>query len=158
MSCNGYEWFVLRVHMSCFPHHFAFYFQVLLLFSTYVSKEREEIDVYFYVLFLLVCLWIWSFKEILLCFIQKALFLEEWFKVLQFSLGETSTEPEAGNSIENQKKQMISKAIQSLIQVYESRNHHATAQKFEKLTNNIQWMIQFLFAWLVIFSLLDLNN
>ncbi|RVW91733.1 HEAT repeat-containing protein 6 [Vitis vinifera] len=64
--------------------------------------------------------------------VKKAAFLEEWFKALCSSLGETSTQPEA-----DRKKEMISQAVQSLTEVYKSRNHHAIAQKFENLTNNI---------------------
>ncbi|CAL5376044.1 unnamed protein product [Camellia sinensis] len=70
--------------------------------------------------------------------VKKASFLEEWFKMLCLSLGETSTQLEAeNNSTENQKKGMISRAIRSLIEVYESRDHLATAQKFNKLANSI---------------------
>ncbi|EEF43498.1 conserved hypothetical protein [Ricinus communis] len=68
--------------------------------------------------------------------VKKAPFLEEWLKVLCFSLGETSGKPEVGNSIA--KKQVISEAINSLIKVFESKNHHAIAQKFEKLEESIQ--------------------
>ncbi|KAJ7015182.1 hypothetical protein NC653_004479 [Populus alba x Populus x berolinensis] len=70
--------------------------------------------------------------------VKKAPFLEEWFKGLCSSLGETSSQSEAGSSIEDQKKHMISKAIQSLIEVYKSRNHQSVAQKFEELSNSIQ--------------------
>ncbi|GMP35302.1 hypothetical protein CsSME_00007790 [Camellia sinensis var. sinensis] len=70
--------------------------------------------------------------------VKKASFLEEWFKMLCLSLGETSTQLEAeNNSTENQKKGMISRAMRSLIEVYESRDHLATAQKFNKLANSI---------------------
>ncbi|KAL7221934.1 hypothetical protein ACSBR1_023804 [Camellia fascicularis] len=70
--------------------------------------------------------------------VKKASFLEEWFKMLCLSLGETSTQLEAeNNSTENQKKGMISRAIRSLIEVYESRDHLATAQKFNKLADSI---------------------
>lgn len=70
--------------------------------------------------------------------VKKAPFLEEWLKGLCSSLGETSSQSEAGSSIEDQKKHMISKAIQSLIEVYESRNHQSVAQKFEELSKSIQ--------------------
>ncbi|KAJ6950730.1 hypothetical protein NC651_004412 [Populus alba x Populus x berolinensis] len=70
--------------------------------------------------------------------VKKAPFLEEWFKGLCSSLGETSSHSEAGSSIEDQKKHMISKAIQSLIEVYESRNHQSVVQKFEELSKSIQ--------------------
>ena len=69
--------------------------------------------------------------------IQKAPFLEEWFKGLCSSLGKTSVEREAGNSVVYQKKQMISEAIQSLVVLYESRNLHTIVQKFEKLDSGI---------------------
>ncbi|GFS44587.1 ARM repeat superfamily protein [Actinidia rufa] len=69
--------------------------------------------------------------------IKKASFLEEWFKVLSLSLEETSTELEAENNCRgNQKKEMISRAIRSLIKVYESRNHLVTAEKFDKLATS----------------------
>ncbi|KAJ6313915.1 hypothetical protein OIU78_017547 [Salix suchowensis] len=70
--------------------------------------------------------------------VKKAPFLEEWFKGLCSSLGETSSQSEAGSSIGDQKKLMISMAIQSLIEVYESRNHQPIVQKFKKLSNSIQ--------------------
>ncbi|XP_021667180.2 uncharacterized protein LOC110655247 isoform X3 [Hevea brasiliensis] len=65
--------------------------------------------------------------------VKKASFLEDWLKGLCSTLGETSS-PETGS----QKKQVISKAIHSLIEVYESNNHRAIAQKFEKLNNSMQ--------------------
>ncbi|KAG8634130.1 HEAT repeat-containing protein 6 isoform X2 [Manihot esculenta] len=65
--------------------------------------------------------------------VKKASFLEDWLKGLCTTLGETSR-PEA----ERQKKQVISKAIHSLIEVYGSDNHQAIARKFEKLNNSIQ--------------------
>ncbi|XP_050227184.1 uncharacterized protein LOC126676898 [Mercurialis annua] len=61
--------------------------------------------------------------------VKKAPFLEEWLKNVCLSLGDTS----GRNSVENLKKQVISRAIHSLIKVFESKNHHAIAHKFEKL-------------------------
>ncbi|KAK9275882.1 hypothetical protein L1049_023156 [Liquidambar formosana] len=70
--------------------------------------------------------------------VKKASFLEEWFKVLCSSLEEASTQPVADtNSIGKQKREMISKAIGSLIKVYQGRNHHTVAQRFEKLVDSI---------------------
>ncbi|KDP25186.1 hypothetical protein JCGZ_20342 [Jatropha curcas] len=69
--------------------------------------------------------------------VKKAPFLEEWLKVVCSSLGETSSGTEAGNSSGNQKKQVIAMAIRSLIEVFERNNHHAIAEKFEKLYNSI---------------------
>ncbi|CAK7357536.1 unnamed protein product [Dovyalis caffra] len=51
--------------------------------------------------------------------VKKAPFLEEWFKGLCSSLEETGSQSEAGSSIGDQKKHMISKAIQSLIEYFE---------------------------------------
>ncbi|KAL4324142.1 hypothetical protein GQ457_11G032090 [Hibiscus cannabinus] len=62
--------------------------------------------------------------------VKKASFLEEWFKMLYSSLGETSAQSE---TVGNQKKEMISKAIESMIEVYESTNQHTICQKFKKL-------------------------
>ncbi|XP_048445342.1 uncharacterized protein LOC103950747 isoform X2 [Pyrus x bretschneideri] len=71
--------------------------------------------------------------------VKKASFLEDWFKVLCSSLGETSSQAELENnkSTGNPKNEMICNAIGSLIQLYNSRKHHAIAQKFEKLVNSI---------------------
>ncbi|KAK8583569.1 hypothetical protein V6N12_067835 [Hibiscus sabdariffa] len=62
--------------------------------------------------------------------VKKASFLEEWFKMLYSSLGETSAQSE---TVGNQKKEMISKAIDSMIEVYESTNQQTICQKFKKL-------------------------
>lgn len=72
--------------------------------------------------------------------VKKASFFEDWFKALCSSLGESSAQPELENnkSTENPKKDMISNAILSLIQLYNGRKHHAVAQKFEKLVSSIQ--------------------
>lgn len=72
--------------------------------------------------------------------VKKASFFEDWFKALCSSLGESSAQPELENnkSTENPKKDMISNAILSLIQLYNGRKHHAVAQKFEKLESSIQ--------------------
>ncbi|KAL5551204.1 hypothetical protein UlMin_001380 [Ulmus minor] len=73
--------------------------------------------------------------------IKKASFLEEWFKVLCMPFVATSSEAVAetsSSSIGNQKKEMISKAIRSLIELFEGRKQHALAQKFEKLENTMQ--------------------
>lgn len=53
------------------------------------------------------------------------------------SLVETACQPESENNFGNQKKEMISKAMRSLIKVYEGRNQHSIAKKFEMLDNNI---------------------
>lgn len=53
------------------------------------------------------------------------------------SLAATNAEAEVenNNSTGNQKKEMICKAIRSLIEIYRGRKHHAIAEKFEKLEN-----------------------
>ncbi|KAA8525061.1 hypothetical protein F0562_007075 [Nyssa sinensis] len=71
--------------------------------------------------------------------VKKASFLEEWLKMLCSLLEETSSQPEAdNNSTNSQKKEVISKAIRSLTDVYEGGNHHAIARRFDKLTNSMQ--------------------
>ncbi|CAK9149773.1 unnamed protein product [Ilex paraguariensis] len=65
---------------------------------------------------------------------DKASFLEEWLKVLCASLKEPEAEH---NSTMNQKKEVILKAIKSLIEVFEGRNYHAIAQRFDKLANSM---------------------
>ncbi|XAR71521.1 hypothetical protein NMG60_11028837 [Bertholletia excelsa] len=68
--------------------------------------------------------------------VKKASFLEEWFGLCL--RGETDPQLEGEKkSTENQKKEMISSAIRSLIEVYEGRSHLANAQKFNKLANSI---------------------
>ncbi|KAA3470163.1 HEAT repeat-containing protein 6 isoform X2 [Gossypium australe] len=71
--------------------------------------------------------------------VKKASFLEDWFKMLYSSLGETSSESDVvgSDSVGNQKKEMIAKAIQSIIEVYESTDQHTICQKFKKLNNGI---------------------
>ncbi|KAI8569956.1 hypothetical protein RHMOL_Rhmol02G0318500 [Rhododendron molle] len=78
-----------------------------------------------------------SHQPIMDFLVKKASFLEEWLKVLYLSLGETSTELESENNcMVNQKKDMISRATWSLAKVYKSRNHMATAHKFEELASS----------------------
>ncbi|XWS61469.1 hypothetical protein CRYUN_Cryun07bG0128200 [Craigia yunnanensis] len=70
--------------------------------------------------------------------VKKASFLEDWFMMLCSSLGKTTAQPEIeSDSLGNQKKEMISKAIQSLIEVYEGKNQHTISQKFKKLHSSI---------------------
>ncbi|XP_030454052.1 uncharacterized protein LOC115675496 isoform X1 [Syzygium oleosum] len=71
--------------------------------------------------------------------VKKSAFLEEWLKALCSSLKETSTHSEVEDiSVENQKKEIISKALRSLVEVYESGNHHTTAEKFKVLHEMIR--------------------
>lgn len=54
------------------------------------------------------------------------------------SLGESTTHLEnENNSVGNQKKEMISKAMRSLIEVYEGRKQFAVAKKFEMMDSGI---------------------
>lgn len=72
-------------------------------------------------------------------FVQKASFLEEWLKGLCSSVKDISGPTESENlSAGNQKKEIISKSLLSLIEVFESMNHHATAQKFKVLLQSVQ--------------------
>ncbi|MCL7044928.1 hypothetical protein MKW94_005147 [Papaver nudicaule] len=75
--------------------------------------------------------------------VKKASFLEEWLKSVGSSLVDTCNQlAEGATSAENQKnisfsfmqkKEMISKTIRSLIEVYEGSNHQAIAKRFGKL-------------------------
>ncbi|GAV75130.1 DUF4042 domain-containing protein [Cephalotus follicularis] len=70
--------------------------------------------------------------------VKKASFLEGWFTELCSSLGKASTEHKVDcDSVGNQKKALISKALQSLVDVYRDRNYHAIAEKFNKLDRSI---------------------
>ncbi|XP_031094137.1 HEAT repeat-containing protein 6 [Ipomoea triloba] len=69
---------------------------------------------------------------------KKSSFLEEWFKGLCLSLRESNNELEAEyTSNAEQKKDIICRAIKSLIEVFEAHNLQAIAQKFYKLSNNL---------------------
>nr|XP_028948095.1 HEAT repeat-containing protein 6 [Malus domestica] len=71
--------------------------------------------------------------------VKKASFLEDWFKALCLLLGETRSsqgELEDNKSIRNPKKE-----IGTLIQLYNSRKHHAIEQKFEKLANSSEFSV-----------------
>ncbi|XP_019198974.1 PREDICTED: HEAT repeat-containing protein 6 [Ipomoea nil] len=69
---------------------------------------------------------------------KKSSFLEEWLKGLCLSLRESNNELEAEyTSNAEQKKDIICRAIKSLIEVFEAHNLQAIAQKFYKLSNNL---------------------
>lgn len=54
------------------------------------------------------------------------------------SLGETSAQSEFESIyLGDQKKEMISKALRSLIEVFKGRRHHSMVQKLEKLDSSI---------------------
>ncbi|KVH95244.1 Armadillo-like helical, partial [Cynara cardunculus var. scolymus] len=67
--------------------------------------------------------------------IKKASFLEEWLRSLCLSL--VNQFEAEHDSTWYQKKEVINRAIQSLVKVYESQNHQAMAQRFEKLVNKL---------------------
>ncbi|KAI3884213.1 hypothetical protein MKW92_006452, partial [Papaver armeniacum] len=79
--------------------------------------------------------------------VKKASFLEEWLKLVCSSLVDTSDQlADGATSAENQndislsfmqKKEMISKTIRSLIEVYEGSNQQAIAKRFGKLIDCI---------------------
>ncbi|XP_073043626.1 uncharacterized protein [Primulina eburnea] len=71
--------------------------------------------------------------------IKKAVFLELWIKELCSSLGDASN---SGDQVKNmastdQKKELVSRTVHSLIEVYERSNHRHIAQRFEKLANSL---------------------
>lgn len=61
--------------------------------------------------------------------------------MLYSSLGETSSQSDVvgSDSVGNQKKEMIAKAIRSIIEIYETTDQHTICQKFKKLNNSIIW-------------------
>ncbi|EXC28324.1 hypothetical protein L484_011828 [Morus notabilis] len=72
-------------------------------------------------------------------FIKKALFLEQWLRLLCSSFLASSSEPLVVNeSVRDQKREMIRKAIWSLTELFEGRRQYAIAKKFDKLEENIQ--------------------
>lgn len=72
----------------------------------------------------------------LIC-VKKASFLEDWFKALCSPVNETRL---LDKSMEDRKKVLISRAIQSLIEVFLEKEQHAMAHKFEDLKNKI-WVV-----------------
>lgn len=75
---------------------------------------------------------------LIICFIQKASFLEIWIEDLCSSVGDTSSSvDEAKHASVDQKKDVIRRTIQSLIKVYESSKHHLIAHRFEKLATRL---------------------
>lgn len=70
--------------------------------------------------------------------VSKSSFFEEWFRELCLSLGDTSGRSDDEHiSTEVQKKEVILKAIESLVEIFEARNYHSVAQRFEDLRNTL---------------------
>ncbi|XP_028756041.1 HEAT repeat-containing protein 6-like isoform X1 [Neltuma alba] len=69
--------------------------------------------------------------------VKKASFLEDWFVALCSSVEEKCQLDAEDKSIEDRKKVMISRAIQSLIEVYKEKEQHAIAQRFEELKSKV---------------------
>ncbi|KAL2539022.1 ARM repeat superfamily protein [Forsythia ovata] len=71
--------------------------------------------------------------------VKKASFLIEWLKGLCSSLEETSSSTEEAKFVAsvNLKKDAIFRTVRSLIEVYESSNHHSVARRFDRLANGL---------------------
>ncbi|KAL4570566.1 hypothetical protein LXL04_026222 [Taraxacum kok-saghyz] len=70
--------------------------------------------------------------------IKKAVFLEEWLKGLCSSLiMDQEFKGEEYDATWTQKKEVINRAVESLVNIYETRNHDVMAQRFKKLVNKI---------------------
>ncbi|CAD5187668.1 unnamed protein product [Musa acuminata subsp. malaccensis] len=78
--------------------------------------------------------------------VKKAHVLEEWFKLLTSTLAEASDQPSATECMSNQNqedvltlfvpdKTMLSRALKSVLGVYECGNHQNIAQRFKKLAS-----------------------
>lgn len=65
--------------------------------------------------------------------IKKASFFEGWLKGLCLSLETSTHQEDRVDSYRDQKRDLVSKAIRSLIQVYEGKNQSASAQKLQKM-------------------------
>lgn len=65
--------------------------------------------------------------------IKKAPFFEGWLKNLCSSLETSTNEGDGVDSYKNQKKDLVSKALQSLIQIYETKNQSASAEKLQNM-------------------------
>ncbi|CAI9274657.1 unnamed protein product [Lactuca saligna] len=68
--------------------------------------------------------------------IKKALFLEEWLRGLCSSVMNEEFEGEH-DATWNQKKEVINRAIESLVKVYEGRNHPVMAERFKILVDKL---------------------
>ncbi|KAL2940357.1 HEAT repeat-containing protein 6 [Bienertia sinuspersici] len=69
-------------------------------------------------------------KEFLL---KKAFFIECWLKDLCSSLEKKTQQDDEVDFYKNRKRDLVSKAIQSLIEVYDSKNQSSSAQKLQNL-------------------------
>ncbi|KAL1823511.1 hypothetical protein ACET3Z_010289 [Daucus carota] len=70
--------------------------------------------------------------------VKKSSFLEEWLRELCLSLGDTSGSNEDEHFFtEIQKKEVILKAIKSLVEIFEAMNYHSVAQRFEDLGSTL---------------------
>ncbi|CAH9068676.1 unnamed protein product [Cuscuta europaea] len=68
---------------------------------------------------------------------KKSTFLEEWLKGLCLSLGVPNDQFDAEySSSRDQKKEIISLAIKSLVEIFEAHNLPAIAQRFHRLLSN----------------------
>ncbi|KAI9092290.1 hypothetical protein K1719_027790 [Acacia pycnantha] len=65
--------------------------------------------------------------------VKKASFLEDWFMGLCSSVEKICQLDAQDESVEDRKKVMISRALQSLIEVYKEKEQHPIAQRFEEL-------------------------
>ncbi|KAA0042623.1 HEAT repeat-containing protein 6 isoform X1 [Cucumis melo var. makuwa] len=101
-------------------------------FKYKVALEKQLISTMLHVLSLAASTDHQPLKDFL---VKKATFLEEWFKTLCSSVGERSNwrGDSEDNSTNNQKREMILKALRSLIEVYTSSNQSAISQRFENL-------------------------
>uniref|UniRef100_A0A9I9CMF7 DUF4042 domain-containing protein n=1 Tax=Cucumis melo TaxID=3656 RepID=A0A9I9CMF7_CUCME len=105
-------------------------------FKYKVALEKQLISTMLHVLSLAASTDHQPLKDFL---VKKATFLEEWFKKLCSSVGERSNwrGDSEDNSTNNQKREMILKALRSLIEVYTSSNQSAISQRFENLVKGI---------------------
>ncbi|XP_073159356.1 uncharacterized protein [Henckelia pumila] len=69
--------------------------------------------------------------------IKKAVFLELWIKDLCSTLGDSSNTVDQVKNMASmdQKKEVVFRTVQSLIEVYDRSNNHHIAQRFERLAN-----------------------
>ncbi|XP_008437482.2 uncharacterized protein LOC103482890 isoform X1 [Cucumis melo] len=105
-------------------------------FKYKVALEKQLISTMLHVLSLAASTDHQPLKDFL---VKKATFLEEWFKKLCSSVGERSNwrGDSEDNSTNNQKREMILKALRSLIEVYTNSNQSAISQRFENLVKGI---------------------
>lgn len=69
---------------------------------------------------------------------EKSPFLEEWLESVCVSLGEENNQLKTEDMYMNEKKELVVRALESLIKVFEDSHHHSTSAWCHKLLNSMK--------------------